>query len=108
MNSGGAMTGNLATRTTNTQEQQSTPALDVGTLVVDRGRRRVLRGLSFTAPRGAITGLLGPNGCGKTTLMRCIVGVQKIRSGTVTVLGRPAGSAPLRRRVGYVTQTPSV
>jgi ABC-2 type transport system ATP-binding protein len=102
------MTGNLAARTTNTPEQQSAPALEIDKLVVDRGRRRVLRGLSFTAPRGAVTGLLGPNGCGKTTLMRSVVGVQKIRSGTVTVLGKPAGSAPLRRRVGYVTQTPSV
>src|SRR4051794_41897693 len=40
--------------------------------------------------------------------MRCLVGVQKIRSGTVTVLGRPAGSPPLRSRIGYVTQAPSV
>jgi ABC-2 type transport system ATP-binding protein len=40
--------------------------------------------------------------------MRCIVGVQLIRSGTVTVLGEPAGAAKLRRRIGYVTQTPSV
>jgi len=102
------MTGNFAARTTNTAGEQSTPALDVDQLVVDRGGRQVLRGLSFTVPRGAVTGLLGPSGSGKTTLMRCVVGVQKIRSGTVTVLGQPAGSAPLRRLVGYVTQTPSV
>jgi ABC-2 type transport system ATP-binding protein len=36
------------------------------------------------------------------------VGVQQVRSGSVTVLGRPAGSAELRSRVGYVTQAPSV
>jgi ABC-2 type transport system ATP-binding protein len=52
--------------------------------------------------------LLGPNGCGKTTLIRSIVGVQIVESGTVEVLGQPAGSADLRRRVGYVTQAPSV
>jgi ABC-2 type transport system ATP-binding protein len=40
--------------------------------------------------------------------MRSIVGVQIVKSGTVTVLGEPAGSPPLRRRVGYVTQAPSV
>ncbi len=40
--------------------------------------------------------------------MRAIVGVQKIRSGTVTVLGEPAGAASLRHRVGYVTQAASV
>ena len=57
---------------------------------------------------GQVVGLLGPSGCGKTTLMRAIVGVQVVHSGTVTVLGLPAGSAPLRRRVGYVTQEASV
>ncbi len=40
--------------------------------------------------------------------MRCIVGTQIVESGTVTVLDRPAGEASLRRRVGYVTQAPSV
>src|SRR5690348_7561508 len=40
--------------------------------------------------------------------MRAIVGVQVVASGTVTVLGEPAGSPSLRRRVGYVTQAPSV
>jgi len=77
-------------------------------LVVERGRRRVLPGLSFTVPAGQVTGLLGPSGSGKTTLMRAIVGVQQVRSGEVTVLGRPAGSPGLRHRVGYVTQDPSV
>ena len=57
---------------------------------------------------GGVTGLLGPSGCGKTTLMRALVGVQRVESGTVTVLGEPAGSAPLRDRVGYVTQAASV
>jgi ABC-2 type transport system ATP-binding protein len=77
-------------------------------LVVDRGRKRVLHGLSFAVPPGEVTGLLGPSGSGKTTLMRAIVGVQKLRSGEVTVLGEPAGSPGLRARVGYVTQSPSV
>jgi len=58
--------------------------------------------------RGTITGLLGPSGCGKTTLMRSIVGTQVVTSGTVTVLGHPAGSPLLRRRVGYVTQDPTI
>jgi ABC-2 type transport system ATP-binding protein len=84
------------------------PAVAVSDLVVDRGKRRVLHGVSFQAPAGAVLGLLGPSGCGKTTLMRCLVGVQIVRSGTVTVLGSPAGSAPLRKRVGYLTQAPSV
>ncbi|MGY1606606.1 ABC transporter ATP-binding protein [Geodermatophilus sp. SYSU D00700] len=85
-----------------------TDAVTVTDLVVDRGRRRVLHGLSCAVPAGRVTGLLGPSGSGKTTLMRALVGVQRVRSGTVTVLGEPAGSPSLRRRVGYVTQAPSV
>ncbi|NES12218.1 MULTISPECIES: ABC transporter ATP-binding protein [Micromonospora] len=83
-------------------------AVSVRDLVVDRGRQRVLQGISCVVPRGAVTGLLGPSGSGKTTLMRAIVGVQTVSSGTVTVLGRPAGAAELRHRVGYLTQAPSV
>ena len=55
-----------------------------------------------------MTGLLGPSGSGKTTLMRSIVGVQVVESGEVTIGGLPAGSPALRRRIGYVTQAPSV
>src|SRR3712207_2743356 len=83
-------------------------AVTVTDLVVDRGRRRVLPGLSFAVPSGQVTGLLGPSGSGKTTLMRALVGVQQVRSGEVTVLGQPAGFPALRSRVGYVTQAPSV
>src|SRR3954451_5773450 len=83
-------------------------AVTVTDLVVERGHRRVLPGLSFTVPVGQVTGLLGPSGSGKTTLMRAFVGVQKVRSGEVTILGDPAGSPGLRARVGYVTQSPSV
>ncbi|QLQ36985.1 ABC transporter ATP-binding protein [Micromonospora robiginosa] len=83
-------------------------AVSVRDLVVDRGGRRVLHGISCDVPRGTVTGLLGPSGSGKTTLMRAVVGVQTIGGGTVDVLGRPAGSAELRRRVGYLTQAPSV
>jgi ABC-2 type transport system ATP-binding protein len=83
-------------------------AVTVNHLVVDRGQRRVLDDLSFQIPPGQVTGLLGPSGSGKSTLLRALVGVQLVRSGEVTVLGRPAGSASLRSRVGYVTQSPSV
>jgi ABC-2 type transport system ATP-binding protein len=84
------------------------PAIAVDRLSVVRGGHRVLDDLTFTVPRGSLTGLLGPSGCGKSTLMRAIVGVQIVESGTVEVLGEPAGSAPLRPRVAYVTQAPSV
>ncbi|MFF0392069.1 ABC transporter ATP-binding protein [Kitasatospora sp. NPDC004615] len=84
------------------------PAIRITGLVVRRGGTTVLPGLDLDVPRGTVTGLLGPSGCGKTTLLRAVVGVQRTDAGTVTVLGRPAGSAALRDRVGYVTQAPSV
>jgi ABC-2 type transport system ATP-binding protein len=83
-------------------------AVSIDDLVVVRGGRPVLDHVTVEVRPGSITGLLGPSGCGKSTLMRSIVGVQKIAGGTVEVLGQPAGSGPLRRQVGYVTQAPSV
>jgi ABC-2 type transport system ATP-binding protein len=88
--------------------KNETTAVAVEQLRVVRGGRAVIPGLDWSVPSGQIVGLLGPSGCGKTTLMRCLVGVQKTAGGKVTVLGRPAGDRQLRRRVGYVTQTPSV
>ncbi|WP_166983254.1 ABC transporter ATP-binding protein [Paramicrobacterium fandaimingii] len=83
-------------------------AFEIRGLTVRRGRTTVIDGLDLTVPSGAIVGLLGPSGSGKTTLMRVIVGVQIVGSGTVTVLGEAAGTAPLRHRVGYMTQQPSI
>jgi ABC-2 type transport system ATP-binding protein len=80
--------------------------IEVRGLTVVRDRP-VLDGLDVTIGSG-VTGLLGPSGCGKSTLLRSIVGVQRVAGGDVTVLGEPAGSASLRRRIGYVTQEPSV
>ncbi|WP_030323799.1 ABC transporter ATP-binding protein [Streptomyces sp. NRRL B-3229] len=85
-----------------------TPAVHADGLTVVRGPRTVLNDLAFDVPRGQITGLLGPSGCGKSTLMRSIVGTQAKVSGTLDVLGRPAGHPTLRTRIGYVTQAPSV
>jgi ABC-2 type transport system ATP-binding protein len=83
-------------------------AIEIDDLVVRRGGRDVVRIPALAVPAGRVTGLMGPSGCGKTTLMRAIVGVQRTARGRIDVLGRPAGSAPLRARVGYMTQAPSV
>lgn len=83
-------------------------AVEIAQLRVRRGKTHVFDGIDLTIPRGEITGLLGPSGCGKTTLMRSIVGVQRIASGDVTVLGHPGGSRPLRDRVAYGTQGAAV
>src|SRR5690625_5711880 len=83
-------------------------AIEIAGLVVDRGGRTVLHGLDLTVLAGTVTGLLGPSGSGKTTMLRAVVGVQRVRGGTVTVLGNPAGSVPLRHRIGSMTQAPSI
>jgi ABC-2 type transport system ATP-binding protein len=84
------------------------PTIRIRDLRVRRGGRLVLPGISLDIRPGLVTGLLGPSGSGKTTLMRGIVGVQVVEAGEVTVRGQPAGSLDNRRRVGYVTQAPSV
>jgi ABC-2 type transport system ATP-binding protein len=83
-------------------------AVAIRDLRVVRGGNPVLPGISLDVREGTVAGLLGPSGSGKSTLLRAIVGVQIVKSGTVEVLGAAAGSAGLRRRVGYVTQAPSV
>ena len=83
-------------------------AVEVRDLVVVRGGRAVLDGITLSVAAGTVTGLLGPSGAGKTTLMRAVVGVQRVRSGAVAVLGRPAGSVELRSRIGYQTQGSAV
>jgi ABC-2 type transport system ATP-binding protein len=83
-------------------------AIEIEGLVVRRGGRTVLEVPQLAVAAGRVTGLMGPSGSGKTTLMRAIVGVQRAAGGAVRVLGQPAGAAALRRRIGYMTQAPSV
>lgn len=85
-----------------------TTAIAISDLVVRRGGHDVVRIPQLALPAGRVIGLMGPSGCGKTTLMRSIVGVQRVAAGRIEVLGSPAGSAALRARVGYMTQAPSV
>ena len=77
-------------------------------LSVYKGKKQILEDISLTIPKGTIAGLIGPSGSGKTTLMRTMLGSQLFQKGTVKILDKPAGSSWLRRRIGYVTQTPAV
>jgi len=86
----------------------SSLAVSISGLRVKRGKVQVFDGLDLDLEEGRITGLMGPSGCGKSTLIRCIVGAQKVQGGTVTVLGHPAGTPSLRRRVTYSSQQASV
>lgn len=84
------------------------PAIAVDALSVRRGSTQVFDGFSVEVASSRITGLLGPSGCGKTTLMRAIVGVQRIQGGRVVVLEQEAGTVGLRGRIGYSTQSAAV
>ena len=90
------------------RELMTESAIVAHALSITRGGNSVLHGIDCTIATGTITGLLRPSGCGKTTLMRAIIGTQRITSGAITVLGQPAGSPPLRRLVGYASQQASV
>jgi len=88
--------------------ERSAPSIAVAGLVVERGKRQVLRNIDLTVRSGRLVGLLGPSGCGKSTLMRAIVGVQRVASGSVEVLGLNSGDRRLRDRVAYTTQAPAL
>lgn len=77
-------------------------------LVVVKAGNSILTKLSFTVKPGTLTGLIGPSGAGKTTIMRVIVGLQIPTSGRLDVNGLPAGHKELRHGVGYVTQDPAI
>jgi len=91
-----------------TSGSTASPAIRCASLRVVRGGNPVLHDIDVDVPAGTVTGLLGPSGCGKTTLLRAIVGSQRITSGTITVLDEPAGAPMLRKLVGYATQQASV
>lgn len=68
------------------------------------GRLEALRGLDLQVRRGEIYGLLGPNGSGKTTFIRCLAGLLVPEAGSLSVLGHSPRDAVAAGRVGYMTQ----
>lgn len=79
--------------------------LEAQELVVSRGAREVLRGLSIQIRQGSITALLGPNGAGKSSLVLALAGLLPVRSGTIHFDGqRLNGRSPeARRALGIAT-----
>ena len=66
------------------------PALRVSDLTKDFGGLRAVDGVSFHVDEGEFVGLIGPNGCGKTTTFNCVSGMLEATSGSVEVLGQDA------------------
>jgi iron complex transport system ATP-binding protein len=65
-----------------------------------------LRDVTLDVARGSFTGLLGPNGCGKTTLLKLLGGVLRPHRGRVTLDGEPLGSIPRRRLARRIAVVP--
>src|SRR5690348_16664671 len=73
-----------------------------------QGKFQALKMISVELGQGKIIGFIGPSGAGKTTLMRCLVGRQRVSSGSISIFGLLAGSAALRKQLSYMTQEISV
>jgi ABC-2 type transport system ATP-binding protein len=65
-----------------------------------------LNGLSMSVQRGEIYGFLGPNGAGKTTTLKILLGLMRATSGMAEILGKPAGDVEVRRRIGFLPESP--
>ena len=68
------------------------------------GRIEALKGVSLKVEKGQIYGLLGQNGAGKTTLIKVLLGIVKKTAGEASLLGEQAGTAAVRKRVGYLPE----
>ena len=79
-------------------------ALETINLKKRYGRIEALRGVSLHVDPGEIYGLLGQNGAGKTTLIKTALGINRQFEGEVLLLGKPAGTAEIRSRVGYLPE----
>ena len=82
-------------------------ALDISGLGVVYDRKLVLEDVTLSVPRGAMVGIVGPNGGGKSTLLKAVLGLAPVGAGSVGTLGRPPGRHA-RRLVGYVPQREDV
>ena len=71
-------------------------------LTVAYGRKVVLNGVQADIKRGQVVGVVGPNGGGKSTLLKAILGMVPVVGGSVTLFGKPA--TKMRSRIAYVPQ----
>ncbi len=80
--------------------------IQVQELTKDFGQFRAVNQVSFTVQAGEVVGYLGPNGCGKTTTIRMLLGLLRPTSGSANVLGIDILRDPeaVRRQVGYMSQ----
>lgn len=87
--------------------QKARPCLQVTNLSYKQGDVEILKDISFSVKEGEYLGIIGPNGGGKTTLIKLILDIIKPTKGTVTMHGEPIHSMKNRSRIGYVPQRSS-
>ncbi len=78
------------------------PVLSIRSATLSFGDRELWRNLNVDVQPGEFLDVLGPNGTGKTSLLRTILGQQRLTSGSVEFLGRPVGRGSIR--IGYIPQ----
>ena len=67
---------------------------------------RAVDDLSLEIPRGQVYGLLGPNGCGKSTTLKIVLGLVSATAGEISILGQPFATSSARRRTGFLPEAP--
>ncbi len=86
--------------------------LEASGVVAGYGQTEILHGVSISVGEGEIVTVIGPNGCGKSTLMKSLVGLVQVRSGSITFRGDEVSGYPPERIVRgglcYVPQTDNV
>src|SRR5207249_794424 len=83
---------------------QAEPVIEVKNLVKSYGRIEALRGVTLNINRGEIFGCLGQNGAGKTTMVKLLLGIIRATDGEASLLGEPAGTPSVRKRIGYLPE----
>ncbi|MDY6982627.1 MAG: ATP-binding cassette domain-containing protein, partial [Pseudomonadota bacterium] len=92
------------------QTSPASSAIAIRDLVVDYGPRRILNGVSLDIPAGKIMVIMGGSGTGKSTLLRCMLGLKKPTSGSIRMLGTDLARASrkemyaLRKQMGVAFQ----
>lgn len=82
------------------------PILSIKGISKSYGKIQALQMVSYEVPQGAVFGLLGPNGSGKTTMLSIILDILKSDAGTFNWFGKP-GSPDTRKRIGSLLETPN-
>lgn len=85
-------------------------SIDIKNVSFSYSQKDVLKGISFSAADGDLVAVLGPNGVGKSTLFKCMLGFLKPQSGDISLNGKPINSlthADIAKEIAYIPQSVS-